>query len=65
MGQPTSGLGQRVNHTQLSEHMPLLTQRERGFGEHQFRMFIGAKLILVLLQSAVLLGSTHMFFRST
>ncbi len=65
MGQPTSSVGQRSNRTQLAEHMPVLAYAERGHGEHQFRLSLGARLVLMLLQSMLLPGRHLAWFRFT
>lgn len=65
MGQPTSGVAQRAGHTQLWQHVPVLAAAERGFGEHQFRLLLGARLSLLFFQSLLLIGQAHAWFRST
>jgi hypothetical protein len=56
MGQPTSSLGQRTNRTQLADHTPTLAYFERGHGEQQFRLALGARFVTVALQSLFLPG---------
>lgn len=64
MGQPTSGLAQRVGRTQLWQHLPGVAAPEGGFGEHQFRVLVGARFSILLLQSMLHLGHTHLWFRN-
>jgi hypothetical protein len=56
MGQPTSSIGQRTNRTQLAEHTPMLAYFERGHGEQQFRLSLGARFIVMAFQSLFLPG---------
>ena len=64
MGQPTSGLAQRVGRTQLWQHLPSVAAPEGGFGEHQFRVLVGARFSILFLQSMLHLGHTHLWFRN-
>lgn len=52
MGHPTSSLGQRINRSQLAEHVPVLNIYERGHGEHLFRLNLGAQLAILACQTA-------------
>ena len=62
MGQPTSGIAQRAGYTQLWQHTLNLEVYERGYGEQQFRISIGARLALLLFQSLLLVGREHLWF---
>lgn len=53
MGQPTSGLLQRVGRSQLWQHTPFLSLRERGFAEHQARFHFGTRFAALYFQSLV------------
>jgi hypothetical protein len=54
MGQPTSGITQRAGRSQCWQHVPTISALERGFGEHQFRLTLAAKLTLLFFQSLAL-----------
>jgi hypothetical protein len=64
MGQPTSGIAQRVGKTQLWQHTPAIAVTEGGFGEQQFRLLMGAKFSVLFFQSLLYMGTTHLWFRN-
>jgi hypothetical protein len=51
MGQPSNALMQRIGFNQLWVQTPLLAFRERGFAEHNYYLQLGARLILLFIQS--------------
>jgi hypothetical protein len=53
MGQPTSGVTQRVGRTQLWQYVPLSTLREFGYAEQAFRYLLGTRLALLFFQSLI------------
>jgi hypothetical protein len=60
MGQPTAGIAQRTGYTQVWQHTPLLGPGERGFGDQQHRVMLGAQLSVLFFQSLVLAGRAHL-----
>lgn len=53
MGQPTNGIAQRTGKTQLWQFVPAVGRQERNFGEHQFKLALGIKLLLLFFQSLI------------
>lgn len=60
MGQPTSGTLQRVGQTQLWQHVSMLSKHERGYGEHQFKLTLAARLGVLFFQSLLLPPGGHL-----
>lgn len=52
MGQPTMGVAQRVNRSQLALHTPIVSSQDRSSGEHLFRLTLGAQLAVLACQAA-------------
>ena len=63
MGQPTSGITQRVGRAQVWQHTPSMISSEKGFGEHIYRLTLAAKLSVLFFQSLVIPGTSQLWYR--